>query len=111
MNAFLPLSIAALLATAGAAAAENTFTLDRANTGASRLALSTVAADQAGTVEVWAVEDGRATQFLGSSRIVAGTTAGVDVALGAVPEGDIEIHLTNDNRTVSKLVVDDLLTN
>ena len=108
MNAFLPLSIVALTAFAGAAAAENTFTLDRANTSASRVALTGVQADQASTVEVYSREDGGTIRFLGSSRVAAGTTGAVDVALSSAPKGEVTILLSNGNYAVSTLTTNDL---
>jgi hypothetical protein len=49
-----PAIAAALALTAGAASAENTFSLDRARSTAFSLTLNNIQADQAGTVEVYA---------------------------------------------------------
>jgi hypothetical protein len=98
-----PALAAALALTAGAAAAENTFSLDRARSTAASLALANVQADQAGSVEVYSYENGNIGQFLGGAPVAAGTTGAVDVALSRPLDGRILVVLMNSNHSVAKL--------
>ena len=111
MTRIIALSLAALALTAGVASAENTFSLNRADSSNSRLALTNVQADQPGTIEIYETVDGRPVRFLGSSRIAAGTTADVSVDLRGAPKGEVEVLMSNGNHAVSKLTVDDYLGN
>lgn len=110
MLKLLPLAALALAVTAGAAVAENTFTLDGARSTASALSLKNVQADQAGRIEVYAIEDGQATRLLGTAPVAAGATGTVDVALNQANPGRIQVLLSNGNRNVATLE-SDVLTN
>ncbi len=103
MTKLIPLALAALALTAGAASAENTFSLDRARSTAASLALANVQADQAGTVEVYSYEGGDIGQYLGSAAVEAGATGAVDVALSRPIDGRILVVLMNSNHSVAKL--------
>ncbi len=105
------LAALALALTAGAAAAENTFSLDRARSTAGSLAFANVQADQAGTVEVYSYEGGDLGQYLGSAPVQAGTTGAVDVTLSRPIDGRILVVLMNGNHSVAKLDTQAPLTN
>jgi hypothetical protein len=106
-----PALAAALALTAGAAAAENTFALDRARSTADSLALANVQADQAGTVEVYSYDGGDLGQYLGGAPVAAGTTGAVDVVLSRPVDGRILVVLMNSNHSVAKLDTEAALTN
>lgn len=103
MTKLIPFALAAFALTAGAAAADNTFTLDRARSTASTLSLSNVKAEQPGTIEVYAVEDGAASRLLGIAPVAAGTTGTIDIALNQPSQGRIQVMLSNGNRNVATL--------
>ena len=106
------LSAAALLAlVAGAAAADPTFSVDRARSTETTLELTNVQADEAGRIQVWALTDGRATALIGNVAVAAGATGNVTVPLNAPARDDLQIVLTNNNRSVATLDVRDALTN
>lgn len=121
MSRPIAFALAALLTTAGAASAENTFVLDRARSTPSSLAITNVQADAAGTIEVYAYDDGDLVRFLGAAPIQPGNTAAVDVLIspptankGALdqPTGDdLLVVLMNDNYSVARLVTDAPLSN
>ena len=111
MTKLITLALAALALTAGAAAAENTFSLDRARSTAGSLALANVQADQSGTVEVYSYEGGDLGQFLGGAQIDAGTTGAVDVALSRPIDGRTLVVMMNSNHSVAKLDSRAALTN
>ena len=111
MTKLFPLALLATLAVAGAASAENTFGLDRAHSSASNLALTNVQADQPGTLEVFAFDGDKATRFLGSAPIAAGTTDAVEVSLNEPSNGRVLVILSNGNYSVATLDVRDVPTN
>ncbi len=103
MTKLLSLAATVLALTAGAAAAEYTFSLDRARSTAGSLALANVQADRAGTVEVYSYDNGDLGQFLGSAPVAPGTTGTLDVALSRPLDGRILVVLMNSNHSVAKL--------
>ncbi len=111
MTKLLPFALAALALTAGAASAENTFSVDRARSTASSLSLANVQADQAGSVEVYTYEGGDIGQFLGSATISSGSTGAVDVALSRPIDGRVLVVMMNSNHSVAKLDLRDAPTN
>lgn len=113
MTKLIPLALAALAITAGAASAENTFQLDRARSTASSVALTNVQADQAGAVEVWGVnEAGRVDRFLGQAELRAGANGDVEVALNQPNTARrLQVLMSNGNYAVATIDVREPLTN
>ena len=111
MTKLLPLALAAFALTAGAAFADNTFSVDRARSTDSALALTNVQADLPGRVEVYAYDGERATSYLGQARVEAGTTDAVEVALNQPARGRILVVLSNGNHSVATLDTEAPLTN
>ncbi len=106
------LATLALMATVGAASAENTFQLDRARSTTSSVVLSNVQADQAGSVQVFGYDaNGNVTQFLGSTRVAAGTNGDVAVALNQPSTARLQILMSNGNHSVATIETQAPLTN
>ena len=113
MTKFFSLAAVALALTAGAASAENTFSLDRARSTASSVALNNVQADQAGSVEVWGLnEQGKVDRFLGQAALREGANGDLDVELNQPHNArQLQILISNGNRSVAVLEVREPLTN
>lgn len=107
----LALAAFALVTSVGAASAENAFTLDHARSTEATLSLSNVQADQAGTVEVYALNGERATRYLGHAKVGAGANGTVDVALNQPARGRLQVVMSNGNHAVATLEADAPLTN
>ncbi len=111
MTKLIPLAFAAFAITAGAASAENTFQLNRANSTSNTVVLDNVQADQAGTIELYEYGADDRGRFIGLARIEAGTTPELTVNVTDAPDERIVILMSNGNSSVTKLEVDDLLIN
>lgn len=105
------LAAVALATSVASASAENTFTLDRARSTASALALTNVQADQAGQVEVYDFAGGELGRFLGSASVDAGATDSLSVALRQPTSPRLLVVLMNSNHSVAKLDLQDVPTN
>ena len=102
MTKFIPLAAVALLASFGAASAENTFELNRPQSSTSTVALTDVQADQAGRIEVYGYsQNGAADRLLGSAQVLAGTTADVNVPLIQSTDAPLRIILSNSDNVVA----------
>lgn len=113
MTKLIPLALSAfaLVTSVGAASAENAFTVDRARSTEATLSLSNVQADQAGTVEVYALNGEQATRYLGHVKISAGANGTVDVVLNQPARGRVQVVMSNGNYAVATLEADAALTN
>lgn len=106
MTKLIPLAAVALLASFGAASAENTFQLDRAQSTTASIALTDVQADHAGRIEVYGYsQDGAADRLLGSTQLVAGTTADVTVPLSQSSDAPLRIMMSNGDNVVALMDV------
>jgi hypothetical protein len=106
MTKLIASALAALALTAGAAFAQNTFSLDRARSTADALSLVNVQADRAGRISVYA-HDGDSPsgigRLLGQAKIEAGATGDVDVALTGAADERLVVVMMNANHSVAKL--------
>ena len=105
MTKFLPLLAAALVATAGAASASNTFGLNEVQTSGHLIELGTVVADGNGVVEVYEYQAAQQGRLLGSDAVHAGANSDVKVSLGSTAVNNFLAVLTVDGQVVAQQVV------
>jgi hypothetical protein len=111
MNKLVSLSLAALVATAGAASAANNFTFDRGQSTTQSITLTGVEADQTGRFLVFERDDSRASglgRVLGAAPIEVGATDSVTIPLTRAAADRVVVVMYNDNYSIAKFTSDPL---
>ncbi len=96
---------AALVASAGAASASNTFGLNRVQTSGNSVEFSTVVADGNGVVEVYEYHAAQEGRLLGSDAVHAGANTDVRVFLDATAANDFLAVLKVHGQVVAEQVL------
>lgn len=105
MTKLLPLLAAALVATAGAASASNTFGLSNVQSSDTLIELGTVVASGNGVVEVYDYHAGQEGRLLGSDAVHAGANSDVKVSLATSYTNNVLAVLKVDGQPVAQQVV------
>ncbi|MBP1807701.1 hypothetical protein [Rubellimicrobium aerolatum] len=105
MIRILPFIAAALVATAGAASASNTFGLGQVQSSQTLIRLGTVVAQDVGTVAIYDYRTGQEGGLLGATTVRAGANTDVKVSIRPTSTRNVLAVLTVDGQPVARQIL------